>query len=757
VAPQQGDILVFPAGATNLNAIDDFPAGTSFSSITIGAPGYALSGNALELTGAINANYSSGSSTNSIPMTLDGATASVTTGAELILSGIIAGGAGLNVSGGGTLALAAANSFTGLTSISGSGTTLLVDGAIGAVQVNAGAVLGGHGTVASVTSTGGTISPGDSPGVLNTGSVTLDTNSTFLAELDGNTPGNGTTGYDQVIASGAVNLAGAKLNAAIGGVYTPAVGDQLTIIHNTSGQAISGGFAGLPEGAGFNISGSLFRITYQGGSSHQDVVLTPVAATTTTTLIVSPQTSRYNELVVFTATVTGSLAVPTGTVRFYDGNPSTGGTVVASGPVDSQGMATGSTSTIGVAGSPHQIFAVYVPDALSTYGGSTSAPASLTITPITLTVTGVTAQNKIYDGTTTASIDTSSAVLVGVVNGDQVSINSTEATASFNTPGAGIGKPVTVTGLTLQGSGATNYVLAQPSGLTATIAPAPLTLSADNKTMLQGTAVPTLTFTASGLVGADTTTTAFTTQPVLTTTATSASPPGVYPITISGGVAPNYTITGYVPGTLAVVNSLDTVTTLASSSNPAVGGQAVTFTAFVKPVSPSAGTPTGTVTFFANGIAIGAATLNPATGTASITTSTLGFGATTVFAVYSGDSVFHGSQSTPGTQFVTTAGTEPIVTARAVKDRRGRLVAVDLVVQVLVTPPGSGVPTGSVTIYLNGSKNGIRVALNNGKVVLRRAPGSVLNHFVFARYNGFGSLQPSVSLSKVISRKNLLK
>jgi autotransporter-associated beta strand protein len=755
MAPQQGFDLVFPAGATNLNPVDDFPAGTSFSSITIGASGYALSGNALELTGAINANFSSGSSTNSIPMRLDGGTATVTAGGELTLGGVISGGAGLGISGGGTLALEAANTYTGLTSISNPGATAVVDGTIGgAVQVNSGAVLAGTGTVGSVTSTGGTISPGDSPGILNTGSVTLDTNSTFVAKLDGTTAG---TGYNQLIASGPINLGGSKLNASIGGGYTPALGDQLTIIHNTSGSPITGGFANLPEGSGFSISGSLFRITYQGGSNHQDVVLTPVAATTMTTIVVSPTVSLYNQLVVFTAQVSGSMAIPTGTVRFYDGNPTTTGTVVASGPVDAQGMATGSTSTIGVAGSPHQIFAVYIPSPSSTYGGSTSAPASLTITPATLTVTGVTAQNKIYDGTTTASIDITSAVLNGVVNGDQVSLNPVGFSASFNNPNAGTGKPVTVTGLTLQGSGATNYVLAQPSGLTATIAPAPLTLKADNKTMLQGTAVPTLTFTASGLVGADTTATAFTTQPTLTTTATSTSPAGVYPITISGGVAPNYTITQYLPGTISVVTSTNTITTLASSSNPSVGGQPVTFTAFVTPVSPAAGTPTGTVTFFANGIAIGTSALNPATGQASFTTSTLGFGATTVVAVYSGDTVFRGSSSTPGTQFVTTAGTHPILTVHAVKDRRGHLVAVDLVVQVVVTPPGTGVPTGSVTIYLNGTNNGIRVGLKNGRAVLKRAPGRILNHFVYARYDGYGINQPSLSLAQVFNQRNLLR
>jgi hypothetical protein len=178
----------------------------------------------------------------------------------------------------------------------------------------------------------------------------------------------------------------------------------------------------------------------------------------------------------------------------------------------------------------------------------------LTITPVTLTVAGVKAENKIYDGTTSDTIDISSAVLSGVLNGDQVSLNPTGYTASFNNPNVGSGKPVTVTGLSLIGSGSSNYVLAQPTGLTATIAPASLKLTANNLTMNTGAMVPTLTYTATGLVNGETTA-VFTTQPTLTTTATSASPPGIYPINIMGGEAPNYTITQYVPGILTVTSS----------------------------------------------------------------------------------------------------------------------------------------------------------------------------------------------------------
>jgi hypothetical protein len=549
------------------------------------------------------------------------------------------------------------------------------------------------------------------------------------------------------------------LSASIGGGYTPALGDQLTIIHNTSGSPITGAFAGLAEGGAVMISGSLFRITYQGGSSHQDVVLTSVAATTATTVSASVPTSVYGQTVTFTATasVPGSpQEIPTGKVLFYNGNPTAGGTVFATQPLDALGMAITSTSAIGVAGSPHQIFAVYVPDASSTFAGSTSTPASLTVTPLNITVTGVQALSKIYDTTTMATIETSSAVLSGVVNGDQVALNSMNYIANFDNPNVGSGKPVTVSGLSLSGTAATNYVLVQPTGLTATISPAPLTLQANNLTMTSGQAVPPLTFTAIGLLGSDTTTSAFTTQPMLTTTATSASPPGTFPITISGGAAPNYMITQYVPGTLTVVLSTGTTTTLISSNNPAVGGQAVTFTATVRPVSPTAGTPTGTVTFLVNGIPTDVETLNPATGMASFTTSTLPRGATTIIASYSGDSVFQPSQSATGTQFVTTAGTQTLLTAVKVRNRLGRLIAVDLVAQVVVVGAGGGVPIGTVTFFLNAS-NYRSVLLKNGTAVLKRAPSQVIGQFAFARYLGDPTHLPSVSNSQVITRRGLAK
>src|SRR5579883_285443 len=42
-APQSGDDLVFPSNAASFDAVDNFPAGTSFNSLTISGSGYSLS------------------------------------------------------------------------------------------------------------------------------------------------------------------------------------------------------------------------------------------------------------------------------------------------------------------------------------------------------------------------------------------------------------------------------------------------------------------------------------------------------------------------------------------------------------------------------------------------------------------------------------------------------------------------------------------------------------------------------------------
>ena len=52
-----------------------------------------------------------------------------------------------------------------------------------------------------------------------------------------------------------------------------------------------------------------------------------------------------------------------------------------------------------------------------------------------------------YDGTTTATLDTSGAALAGVVAGDDVTLDTSGAVGTFDDKNVGTGKTVTVTGL----------------------------------------------------------------------------------------------------------------------------------------------------------------------------------------------------------------------------------------------------------------------------------------------------------------------
>lgn len=99
------------------------------------------------------------------------------------------------------------------------------------------------------------------------------------------------------------------------------------------------------------------------------------------------------------------------------------------------------------------------------------------ITPADLLVIGVTAQNKVYDQTTTALLDSSGAGLQTVLGSDVVNLFTGAATGVFADPNAATGIAVTASGYTISGADAANYTLIQPQGLTADITPAPITLT----------------------------------------------------------------------------------------------------------------------------------------------------------------------------------------------------------------------------------------------------------------------------------------
>src|SRR4030095_2089318 len=96
------------------------------------------------------------------------------------------------------------------------------------------------------------------------------------------------------------------------------------------------------------------------------------------------------------------------------------------------------------------------------YTANTTATTTANITAQALTVTGITANNKVYDATTAATLNTGSATPAGVVSGDTVTVNAGSAAGAFADKNVGTSKTVTVSGLTLSGADAGNYSLTQP-------------------------------------------------------------------------------------------------------------------------------------------------------------------------------------------------------------------------------------------------------------------------------------------------------
>ena len=135
-------------------------------------------------------------------------------------------------------------------------------------------------------------------------------------------------------------------------------------------------------------------------------------------------------------------------------------------------------------------------------GGTASTVADISKAAIT-GVSGITASSKVYDGTISATLNTTSANLLGAISGDGLSVAG--ATGSFADKNAGVGKTVSITNLSLGGVDAPNYLLTgAASAAQADITRAPLTGFTGiviNDKVYDGTAVATATATGASFAG----------------------------------------------------------------------------------------------------------------------------------------------------------------------------------------------------------------------------------------------------------------
>jgi Bacterial Ig-like domain (group 3)/Beta-propeller repeat len=187
-----------------------------------------------------------------------------------------------------------------------------------------------------------------------------------------------------------------------------------------------------------------------------------------------------------------------------------------------------------------------------------------------------------------------------------------------------------------------------------------------------------------------------------------------------------------------------TTTTISSSPNPSIYGQAVTFTATVTSYvgAPSDGE---TVTFIKGTKVLGTGTLSG--GSASCTTSTLLAGTNYVKAVYGGDSNLLGSTSKPVQQRVNKATTTTTLTSSHNPSNFGQSVTFT----ASVTPQFGGAVTGTVTFY-DGSTALKTVGLSGGVAKFTTSTLTSGAHNITATYNGSGNFDgSSASLTQTVN------
>ena len=568
---------------------------------------------------------------------------------------------------------------------------------------------------------------------------------TFTASVTAMPPATGTPTGSVNFFDGATNIGSGTLNGS--GVATLSTSTLSAASHAITAQYVG------------NAS--------YGSSTSADVSQVVNKGATSAALTSSTNPSVYGQGVTFTATVTAtapSTGTPTGTVNFLDGATNIG-TAILNG----SGVATLTTSSLGVAS--HSITAVYVGNAnyLTSASnavnqlvnkGATSTSLVSSANPsvfgqgVTFTVT-VTATSPSV-GTPAGSVDFfDGAANIGTVtlNGSGVATLSTSsltvASHSITAVYAGNVSYSTST------SNAINQVVNKGATSTALVSDANPSVSGQSVIF---TATVTATMPATGTpVGS---VSFFDGATNIGTVALNGS--GVATLSISTLTVASHPITAVYAGNVnyltstssmvdQVVSPSGSTTALASSINPSVFGQSVTFTATVTVAPPATGTPAGNVDFFDGATNIGTVVLN-GSGIATLSTSSLSVGSHAITAVYAGNATFATSTSSAVTQVVDKALTGTAVLSVANPSVSGQSVA--FTATVTTTAPGAGTPVGSVDFF-DGATNIGTVAINgSGVATLSTSSLSVATHSITAAYSGNASFTASASaaLSQVVNQ-----
>jgi hypothetical protein len=338
----------------------------------------------------------------------------------------------------------------------------------------------------------------------------------------------------------------------------------------------------------------------------------------------------------------------------------------------------------------------------------TLVSGTLTINPAPLSATADNA-TRVYGDPNPAFTGT----ITGLKNGDNITFGATSAD-----PTAAVGTYPIVPALVDPNGKLVNYTVTATNG-TLTVTPAPLTVAAANASMIFGDPVPTLTGTVTGIKNGDNIT------GVYTTTATSTSPVGTYPITAAAsdngtGKLANYTVT--TTNATLTINPAPLTVTAANASM-----------VFGDPVP----TLTGTITGIKNGNNITATYSTTATSTSPVgsypitpTVSDNGTGALANYTV----TLVNGTLTINPAPLTVTANSASMVYGDPVPAVSGTLTGVkngNNITATFSTAATSTSPVGTYPVVGAVSDNGTgalanyTVTINNGAILINPAPLTV--------------------------------
>jgi ELWxxDGT repeat protein len=180
-----------------------------------------------------------------------------------------------------------------------------------------------------------------------------------------------------------------------------------------------------------------------------------------------------------------------------------------------------------------------------------------------------------------------------------------------------------------------------------------------------------------------------------------------------------------------------TTTTVSSSPNPAVFGQAVTFTAAVH-VAPGSANPTGTVDFKEGSTDLTPGGVTLSGGRATFTSSSLSVGRHTLTASYGGDAHFTLSQGNDSAapEVVNKAASRTVLTAFPDPAVFGQVVS--FTVTLAAVAPGRGMPTGTATFTdgMTTMRSVSLTSLSGGRATFTTSSLSRGSHIINVNYSG---------------------